>query len=204
AVLDVDDADVRAQEALTTLYRDRGRFQDLAELYERRAEQADAPPAAAEFRLSLARLYREELENPSAAIDQYELIVGAIPDQAAAMGDLESLGTQAEHKARIVEILRPLYERADDWRHLIALNDQRLELAQDRGDKIPILRENAELWEKRGNDDKRALLAVRAAFELDPDDEETRREMERVAEKTKSWDSLAQAYERGIESADPL
>jgi tetratricopeptide (TPR) repeat protein len=204
AVLDVDDADTRAQDELTTLYRDRNRFQDLAELYERRAEQTDTPEGAAGFRLSLARLYRDELSNATAAIDQYELIVGAIPDHAEGIADLQTLSQVQDHKARVVEILRPLYERADDWRHIIALNDQRLELAEERGDKIPILRENAELWEKRGKDDKRALLAVRAAFELDPDDEETRRELERVAEKTKSWDSLADAYERGIENADPL
>src|SRR6185295_17387320 len=203
-VLDVDDADTRAQDELTTLYRDRGRFQDLAELYERRAEQSEGAATSAGYRLSLARLHRDELTNPTAAIDQYELIVGATPDHAEAIADLEALSKEAEHKARIVEILRPLYERADDWRHIIGLNEQRLELAQERGEKIPILRENAELWEKRGKDDKKALVAVRAAFELDPDDEETRGELERMAEKTKAWGTLADAYERGIESADPL
>jgi tetratricopeptide (TPR) repeat protein len=66
------------------------------------------------------------------------------------------------------------------------------------------LRENAELWEKRGKDDKRALSALRLAFELDPDIDDNRAELERVAEKTKSWDTLADAYESGIKSADPL
>src|SRR5439155_4001378 len=124
ALLDVDDADTRAQDELTTLYRDRGRFQDLADLYERRAEQTDFPAKAASFRLSLARLYKEELKDPSAAIDQYEMIVGAIPDHADAIADLESLSQAQDYKARIVEILRPLYERADDWRHIIGLNEQ--------------------------------------------------------------------------------
>ncbi|HKQ71040.1 MAG TPA: tetratricopeptide repeat protein, partial [Polyangiaceae bacterium] len=204
AVLEVTDTDTRAQDQLTSLYRERRRFQDLAELYEKRAEQAESSKIAAEFRLNLARLYRTELDNPTAAIDQYEAIVEVSPDHEAAIADLQSLSQVAQYKARIVEILRPLYERADDWRHLIALNQQRLELAQDRGEKIPILRENADLWEKRGKDEKRALEALRAAFELDPDDGETRSELERVAEKTKSWDALAGAYERGIENADPL
>ncbi|HEX9296756.1 MAG TPA: hypothetical protein VF881_13015, partial [Polyangiaceae bacterium] len=204
AILDVDENDAKAQDQLTVLYRERGRFHDLADLFERRAEQAATAIATASFRLSLARLYRQELENVGAAIDQYERIVEASPDHREAISDLEALSQLPEHKARLVEILRPLYERADDWRHIIALNEQRLELSRDRGEKIPILRENAELWEKRGNDDKRALRSLRAAFELDPDDGETRIELERVAEKTKAWDTLADAYERGIESADPL
>jgi tetratricopeptide (TPR) repeat protein len=204
AVLDVDHQDSRALDELTTLYRERERFQDLAELYERRAEGAPSPAAGASYRLSLARLYKGELGNVSAAIDQYEQIVEGTPDHAEAIADLEALSQVSEHKARVVDILRPLYERADDWRHLVALNEQRLELAQDKGEKIPILRENADLWEKRGKDDKKALAALRAAFELDPDDGETRAELERLAEKTKSWDVLADAYEHGIETADPL
>ena len=204
SVLEIDENDVRALDHLTTLYRDRERFRDLADLYERRAEQADNPARAAAFRMDLAALFKAELDNVARAIDQYELVVEALPDHAPAIAELEALGQIDEHKARIVAILRPLYERADDWRHLIALNQQRLALADDRGEKISILREDAELWEKRGKDEMRALAALRAAFELDPDDGESRAELERVAEKTKSWDALAEAYEQAIETADAL
>jgi len=204
AVLEVDGADTRAQDQLTLLYRERNRFQDLADLFERRAEQSETPAAANDFRLSLARLCRDELANVTLAIDQYELIVGTSTGHADAIADLEALTRSPENKSRVIELLRPLYEKADDWRHIIGLNEQRLELARDRGDKIPILRENAELWEKRGQDDQRALSALRTGFELDPDDDDSRSELERVAAKTKSWDTLAEAYERGIGSADPL
>jgi tetratricopeptide (TPR) repeat protein len=204
AILDIEEDNAKAEDELTALYRTKERHQDLAELYERRAEQAPNPAAAAVFRLSLARLYRDQLDNLPAAIDQYEQIVLALPDHAEATADLEALTDQGDHKARIIDILRPLYERADDWRHLVKLNQQRLELVQSRADKIPILRENAELWEKRGKDDARALEALRTAFELDPDDENTREELERVAGKIEAWDTLARAYEKGIENADPL
>ena len=204
SVLEIDESDTRALDHLTTLYRERERFRDLADLYERRAEQAATPAQGGGFRMSLAALFKGELDNVPRAIDQYELIVEATPDHAAAIAELEALGQIDEHKARIVAILRPLYERADDWRHLISLNQQRLALADDRGEKISILREDAELWEKRGHDEMRALAALRTAFELDPDDGESRAELERVAEKTKSWDALAEAYEQAIETADVL
>jgi golgin subfamily B member 1 len=205
SALEVDDADATALNALGELYRGRGRFKDLADLLERRADQdAGNTAVACGYRLALARLQRTELENVEGAIDQYERIVEIAPDNADAIADLDGLLSVPEHKERVVEILRPIYERADDWRHLIALNGQRFELARSRSDKLAVLAETAELWEKRGKDDWHALAALRAAFELDPDDETTRTELERVAGKLEAWDDLAASYEHGIDAADPL
>ena len=64
AVLEVDETDRRAQDQLTVLYRERGRFTDLAELYERRAAQATDAAGEASFRLLLARLLNSELKIP--------------------------------------------------------------------------------------------------------------------------------------------
>src|SRR5580692_6508159 len=61
AALDVRDTDRRALDALTELYVELGRDQDLADLYLRRAEAAENGEAAAPYRLSLARLQREKL-----------------------------------------------------------------------------------------------------------------------------------------------
>ena len=69
--------------------------------------------------------------------------------------------------------------------------------------RSPSCAKTRDLWEKRGNDEQQALSALRAAFELDPDDGETRAELERLAEKTSSWDALADAYEHGIETRRP-
>jgi golgin subfamily B member 1 len=205
AALEVDDADAIAQNELSELYRERGRFKDLADLLERRADQETGNPnVACGFRLALARLQRTELENVDSALDQYERIIEISADHADAVADLDGLLALPDHKARIVDILRPIYERADDWRRLIALNGQRFELAESRSDKLAVLAETAELWEKRGQDDWHALAALRAAFELDPDDETTRTELERVAGKLTAWDDLATSYEHGIDAADPL
>ncbi|MEO8799338.1 MAG: tetratricopeptide repeat protein, partial [Polyangiaceae bacterium] len=109
-----------------------------------------------------------------------------------------------EHKARVVDILRPIYERSDDWRHIISVNDERLAIAQEDGEKVSIHRENGRLWEERGKDAQKAFDAVEKAFEIDPDDGDTRGELDRLAEITKRWDGLAQAYEKGILRADDL
>ena len=193
SVLDVDDGDTRALDALTELYRERERWDDLAELYLRRAEAAQAPAQGAVHRLALARLYikRSELDR---AVDQLEEIVGQIPAHAEAIAELEALRKSEAQRQRVVDILRPIYESLDDWRRQITLNEDRFALA-DAGEKVAVLRETAELWERRGGDLARARRAYEAAFILDPEDSDARADYERLTEATSEWDKLAETYD---------
>ncbi|WP_437590400.1 tetratricopeptide repeat protein [Sorangium sp. So ce1000] len=198
AALDVDENDARALDALTELYRELDRPRDLADLYLRRAEAAPNGERAAPYRLALAELLRRRLDDTTGAIDQLEAIVGEVPSHAEAIRALEALIQDPQHKARVVEILGPLYEGADDWRQLVRLNDERFGLASDAREKVAVLRETAKLWETRGNDELRAFDATRTAFGLDPDDGDTRGELERLAEQLGAWEELAESLEQGV------
>ena len=202
SALDVDENDVTSLDALTELYRERERWDDLSELYLRRAESAESPHDAAQYRLALARLCRQQLSDTGRAIDQLEEIVRDVPTHGEAVQELEALLEVDEHKERVVEILRPIYEDADDWRHLITLNEDRFQLADDPSEKVTVLRETARLWEERGGDQARAHRALGVALELDADDAETRTEYERLTEATESWDALAELYEKVLENPD--
>jgi tetratricopeptide (TPR) repeat protein len=197
AALDVKDGDAKALDALTELYQERGLDRDLADLYLRRAEAAPNGEEAAPYRLSLARLSRDKLGDVGGAIDQLEAIVTDVPWHQDAIQELEGLTKGGDHKARVVEILRPLYERQDDWKLLIKLNEERFGLAQDTGEKVAILRETARLWETRGDDELKAFEATRAAFEIDPEDSETRGELERLTEALGAYEELCESYEKG-------
>ena len=161
AALDVESDDTTSLDRLTELYKKLDRHHDLADLYLRRAESAASPEAAAPFRLALARLSKVTLGEKGTAIDQLEAIVTEVPWHTDAIAELEALSHEAEHKARVVEILRPLYERSDDWTLLVKLNEDRIALAEDPRDKAAILRETARLWETRGSDPKKAFAATR-------------------------------------------
>ncbi|MEI9949489.1 MAG: tetratricopeptide repeat protein [Pseudomonadota bacterium] len=193
SVLDVDDADTRALDALTELYRERERWDDLAELYLRRAEAAQAPAQGAVHRLALARLYIKRTETDR-AVDQLEEIVGQIPAHPEAIAELEALRKSEAQRQRVVDILRPIYESLDDWRRQITLNEDRFALA-DGSEKVAVLRETAELWERRGGDLSRARRAYEAAFMLDPEDSDARADYERLTEATGEWDKLAETYD---------
>ncbi len=200
--VDVRDDDAVALDALTELYGELGQDRDLADLYQRRAEAADNGEKAAPYRLALAKLLADKIGDKTAAIDQLEAVVADVPWHQDAIKELEGLTRDADHKARVVEILRPLYERSDDWRLLIRLNEERFGLAQDASEKVAVLRETAKLWETRGNDLKRAFHATRIAFELDPEDGETRGELERIAGQLGAWEDLSESFEQGIQNSN--
>lgn len=196
--IDIDETDALSLDALTELYRDRSRWNDLSDLYLRRAETATSPQVAAGYRLALARLLRGELGEPGRAIDQLDEIVRAVPHHQEAVAELESLKQDEAHRERVVEILRPLYEGADDWRRLIKLNEDRFDLAADASEKVAVLRETSSLWEQRGGDKDRARRALALAVELDADDGDVRAEYERLVGATSAWDELAESYESAL------
>jgi tetratricopeptide (TPR) repeat protein len=210
SALDVDDSDRHALEALSRLYARGERWKDLADLTRRRAEQATVQEEEARFRMTLANLLLTRLEESEAAIDELQIVVDIAPlggsgPAAEAVNVLESLLKQpSQQRGRVVEILRPIYEKSDDWRRTTAVNAERLALATNDGDRISIYRENAKLWEERGGDKGKAFDAMRAAWILDPEDGEAREQLERLAEATKRWDDLAAAYETAIAKTEGL
>src|SRR5690606_26639044 len=185
-VLDLDDQNVRSLDALTLLYASEKRYVDLAELYLRRAESVE-PGEAVKYRLALAALYKNRLDQPEAALDQLEEITRDFPQHVDAISRIEAFRSSEELRPRAVEILRPLYEDADDWRKLIALGEDRFDLSEDAHERVQILRESAELWELRGEDAERAFQVLVQALRIVPDDEQTRLDIERLVVSTAEW-----------------
>ena len=172
-------------------------------MHQRRSESAPDAARANGFRLALARLYVQQSELDR-AVDQLEEIVRVDPSHGEAIGELESLRKSDAQKQRVVDILRPLYESADDWRRLITLNEDRYALAENEADRVQVLRETAELWERRGGDVRRARRALEAAVRIDPDDAGVRAEYERLTEANGAWEHLAKTYEEVLSSNPDL
>jgi len=208
-VLDVDETDVAALDALGRLYTRRERWSDLADLHRRRAEQSAMPDEEARWRLALANVVDTKLGDTTSAIDELELVLGLVSAQAsdsgqAAVQALEEMLGRDEHRPRVVELLRPIYEQADDWQKLVDMARHRYAIAGSPGEKVSVLRDTARLLEERGNDLNRAFDCVKEAFTIDPDDGDTREELDRLAVATSRWDDLADAYEQGIEKTDGI
>lgn len=189
-----DDSDTLAMDNLGRLYFDTERYEELYELVSRRAATAIEDEQVIAFRMALAKLCKNELSDNARAIGQLEAIVHIDPAHQEALEELNLMRQIPAQKARVVEILRPLFEQTDDWQAMIDLNRDRLALAELPGDKVGILRETAELWELRGKDLAQAFAVLSRAVAIDPDEEEVRAELERLALATGEWDSLSKVY----------
>lgn len=201
-LLDIEERNTQALDALTELYGTAGRRQDLADLYERRADLAESPEDAAPFRLELAKLLGQDDDARDRALDQLEAIVAETPDHPQAVSELEAMLGDEQRKQRVVDVLRPLYQQQDNWEGLIRLNEERLKLVDYPMDKVEILADSARLWEDRGQDEEKAFEITRQAFLLAPDHEDTRANLERLAEELDTWDELATAYDQAADQVD--
>lgn len=198
-VLQVDDRNEQAFDALTELLGQAAGDGELAELHLQRAELADDPAQAAPHRLALAKLLRPKgAAERDRALDQLELIVAALPEHAEAIALLEELLGEDDSKARAIELLRPLYEQAGNWKGLVRLNDERLKLIDDPSERVTVLSDTATLWEVNGGQPEQAFRVLREAFELLPGDDPTRQGLERLAEELEAWDRLADSYAAAI------
>jgi golgin subfamily B member 1 len=201
-VLDIDERDAKALDSLTQLFRRDERMQDLADLYERRAELAESPEAAAPHRIELARLLEKDEATRDRALEQLDMVVQDLPTHPEAVAEIELRLEDPARKQRAIDLLRPIYQQQNDWEGLIRLNDQRLELLEYPMDKVDVLAETAALWEERGGEPEKAFAVSRMAFLLAPDHEHTRATVERLAEELDEWAELAASYEQAASQVE--
>ncbi len=192
--VEADETNEASLDALTRLYTQTENWSELAELYLRRAE-TEGPVDGAKYRIALADLYMRKLGQHEPALDQLEEIVRDQPEFNPAIERLEAMRKSEALLPRVIELLGPIYEANDDWRRIISLNEDRFRLAEDPMDQVAILRETAQLWESRGEDIGRARRALVEAFRLQPEDDDLRTELERLAVMTEAWTELAELYE---------
>lgn len=197
--IEADEGNTASLDALTRLYRQTERWDDLVELYALRADRAGSADGA-KYRIALADLHMRQLGNHTESLDQLEEIVRDLPEHEGAIQRLEAMRASEKLRGRVVEILRPIYEGRDDWRRLIALNEDRFSLAEDQMDQVAILRETAELWESRAADFVRARRVLMVGLQLAPEDEDVREEVERLSQVIDEWRSLGDLYNEVLDA----
>lgn len=113
AALEFDPADLEALELLVRIQRDRGQAARAAALLERVVELARQrqDPRHMQFRLEAARIWEEDLDDPAAALLQYQRVLEEQPDhlhslyRAGALAARSGLWERAvEHLGRLLDL----------------------------------------------------------------------------------------------------
>jgi tetratricopeptide (TPR) repeat protein len=105
AVLDVDDADEEALDALGRLYVAGGTWRELVEVYQRKIELARDPQTLRYLRFLSARVFEEKLGEPDEAASQLRAVLDAHSGDPDALAMLDRIFTREGQHFELLEVL---------------------------------------------------------------------------------------------------
>jgi tetratricopeptide (TPR) repeat protein len=135
SVLEIDDADEEALDALARLYVGSNSWRSLAEIYQRKIELATDAQDLRVLRFQTARLYDEKLEEPFESASQLRAVLDAHQGDAEALDGLDRIFSREGQHADLLEILdlRVMAEKSATDRDAFAYRAARL-LEQELSD----------------------------------------------------------------------
>lgn len=133
----------------------------------------------------VAHLYDVVLGRPDEAEPFYRKVLANDPLADAAFGALKDLYTNAER-----------------WAELQVLYDKRIEETIDAQAKLDLLLQVCFLFEELTDDADAAIGAHRQVLELDPEHSASRRALERLFERTESWQDLVTLLREELDRAN--
>lgn len=194
-VLEQDEADPGALDALTRLLAAAEDWSALAEVQLRRIEGANEPGARRPLRFALARLYDERLDDRGEAIGQLRALLDETTDDSEALAALSGL-----------------FRREERWDDLLETLDRRAALAREPGAREALAVEAAELVAGPLGDGRGAVERYREILARDPENAPSRQALwalargedlraeavaalEPVLRDTEAWDELVELLE---------
>ena len=196
-MLDVRPSYELARARLEQIYADNDRHRDLLDLLRERLDQSTDGHARTEVALRIAAIQDGALEEPDAAVDTVEMLLADAPDDADAVLLLEQIAQRRrELRARILDILRPIYERAGNMRRMVEVDEWRLTQTEDPIARHELYRGMANLLVVSPDTAESAFRTLcRALAEPGPLEilQDLDREVERLAEGLELRGALAEA-----------
>jgi len=189
-VLDADEANLKALQALDALYTKAERWQDLEPVLVRETANDDLfDDERVRLFVRLAELYRDRLDDLDKSVAAWRSVLELNDIHEQALKALQAIYSQADQLPELFEILQRLYDIAREDR-------ERVEYASDM----------AVIAEAALDDPDKAIELWEDVLIIAPNDHDAVHELQRLLLTHEKWPSLAEAYERelrmGVEDAD--
>jgi tetratricopeptide (TPR) repeat protein len=185
--LEADPASPDALEALTHLFKRRGRVRDLVITLEQKLEAAAGLEEKKATLLEVAKIYDGEMGDVEEAITALRRVLELDGADPAAL-----------------EALSAIYRREQRWGDLASVLSRARDLASSDEDRVRFQLQIAALYEAEIGDDEAAVDAYRTVLGLDDDQVEALAGLERLYTKLDRFAELNRVYERQIAlAADP-
>jgi tetratricopeptide (TPR) repeat protein len=191
-VLDLAPENLRALSSLARLYEVRGEWFPLVEVFRKELALEDEKARRVEILCRMGEILQAKLEATEEGINALAAALELDPVHRGTVQALEvHLEGEGAVRERVALLLRPFYERSEDWQHLVTVLEVLLEAEDDREARIELYRRLMLLQERRFDNLDAAFAAGSHVLSLAPADDENRQTMARLAEGLDRQDELA-------------
>ena len=194
AVLEDEPTDGQALAALDVLYRQLERWEPYVDVLRRRIELDVSEAELVDLKYRLGQTLEKHLSDAAGALENYREILFVDARHEGAKAALEALLTHDSLKSEAASILESIYEERGEWDKLIGALEI---LAANEGDvqkRVQLLRKVARISSDSSNDFGKSFDALARALKDEPSLNETRAEIERVAEQSNGYKQLVELY----------
>ncbi len=208
-ILQLDATSGRALRALSKLQEARGDWQGMAEVLERELAMARDDDAKVALLMRLGGLYENNLERPAAALERYlgasKLAGRSARVHAALERFLDVDGPAAtlplERRVEVARVLLPVFEEAELHEKIAAALEVERLAASDASERLELDRRLAREYGHELGRPGEAFAAARRVLQVDPEDEEIRRELAQWADALGNHQELAAELSTAQETA---
>ena len=198
-VLDDEPSDAQALAALDLLYGRLGRWQPYVEVLRRRIELDLGEAQLVDLKFRLGQTMAQHLDDAAGALENYREILFVDPHHEGARTALETM-LDGELRVDAAAILESIYEERGEWPQLIRTLEILSAGQSNVAKRVALKRKAARIGAERVNDPAHAFTVLASALRDDPTLEETRNEIERIAEGSGAQRQLVALYSELAES----
>ncbi|MCA9580855.1 MAG: enoyl-[acyl-carrier-protein] reductase, partial [Myxococcales bacterium] len=184
AVLSEDPAHPLAVRLMESLFVADSRWQEVASLLARRAENEGGEGKAATL-VRLGEIFEDSLDDLPSAEAQYAAAIEADPDNYDALKGLERI-----------------HARTENYKGLLSVLERGLALAPTPRQRIATLERIGSLWEEEFVDREKAISAFASILDIEPGHGAALAALARLQRALQQYDALAATLERHARSVD--
>ena len=185
AILQLDPANNEAAEQLSRTYESMGRFNDLIPVLTREADAETVAARKVALYLRVGKLWIEHFSNYNQATGPLEQVLALEPDNREALARL-----------------REIYGKKRVWKQLAQVLAKEAELTENAAQKKELLADLAVLTGERLHEYPEAIVLWKQQLALEPGSARALDALEKLAERAKDWDTLAETLEHRVEQSD--
>ncbi|MCA9664794.1 MAG: tetratricopeptide repeat protein, partial [Myxococcales bacterium] len=184
-VLKIDPGQTSVLDDLALQYETMNRWTDLISTLKKKAKATANVEEKIEIWSRIAALFVDRFSNQAEAIKGYERVM-----------ELDPTNRQA------IENLKGMYERRRDWEKLIEVSQREIELLDDDEDRAARFLEVAQLASSKLKRPQVSMDLWQRVLDFDSNNLQALEELEKLYERAKEWDKLAEVCERQVELMD--